>query len=286
MKLLNILLNLYFFYQLTMKAYGRAVEQDVPEWGSVLSSPIIKLRLRMATDYSSGGYNQSVRICTSINNCCEVPFGDSDGNTYLGTSYDKINVCTHLFVNAITNLTAEVRSSDDNGFKPDYVDIWTANQAQFRADWTNFAYYSTGQKSANLISSPVLVILDEELIYEVFNLFDLDKNGFITKDEMGSNESTEIKQADLNHDGKLSYEEYFWHKRETFRLFDLDGNGLISKPEISLKLIMSNLDEKLTDIDKVTKEFIKADNNKDGHITYEEFLGRPIEIKMLDQSHI
>ena len=48
---------------------------------------ITSVRLEMANDSYSGGYSQSINICSSIDisNCCEVEFGD----TYTGGDYTR-----------------------------------------------------------------------------------------------------------------------------------------------------------------------------------------------------
>ena len=54
--------------------------------------------------------------------------------------------------------------------------------------------------------------------------------------------------------------------KEVFRVFDNDGNGLISAAE--LRLVMSNLGEKLTDED-VDEMIRKTDIDGDGQVNYE-----------------
>lgn len=51
--------------------------------------------------------------------------------------------------------------------------------------------------------------------------------------------------------------------REAFRVFDKDGNGHISSPE--LRLVMSNLGEKLTD-EEIDEMIRQADIDGDGQI--------------------
>ena len=54
--------------------------------------------------------------------------------------------------------------------------------------------------------------------------------------------------------------------KEVFRVFDKDSNGFISAAE--LRLIMSNLGEKLTD-EEVDEMIRKADIDGDGQVSYE-----------------
>ena len=54
--------------------------------------------------------------------------------------------------------------------------------------------------------------------------------------------------------------------QEIFRVFDKDGNGFISAAE--LRLVMSNLGEKLTD-EEVDEMIRKADIDGDGQVNYE-----------------
>ena len=54
--------------------------------------------------------------------------------------------------------------------------------------------------------------------------------------------------------------------KEVFRVFDKDGNGFISAAE--LRLVMSNLGEKLTD-EEVDEMIRKADIDGDGQVNYE-----------------
>ena len=66
--------------------------------------------------------------------------------------------------------------------------------------------------------------------------------------------------------GKMKDYEGEMEIKEVFRVFDNDGNGLISAAE--LRLVMSNLGEKLTDED-VDEMIRKTDIDGDGQVNYE-----------------
>ena len=133
-------------------------------------------------------------------------------------------------------------------------------------------------------------------IKETFLLFDKDKDGSISTNELKSvmnslgfsptsDELVEyINEADKNGDGTIDFDEFLklMQKRGTsnsaesddelvaaFKTFDLDGNGFIDRDELSQ--VMRNLGEKLTEeeIDEMMKE---ADIDGDGQICYEEFV--------------
>ena len=65
--------------------------------------------------------------------------------------------------------------------------------------------------------------------------------------------------------GKMKDYEGEMEIKEVFRVFDKDGNGFIGAAE--LRLIMSNLGEKLTD-EEVDEMIRKADIDGDGQVNY------------------
>ncbi|KAL2157282.1 hypothetical protein VTH06DRAFT_6220 [Thermothelomyces fergusii] len=128
-----------------------------------------------------------------------------------------------------------------------------------------------------------------------FEVFDKDRTGDITADELGKvmrelglNPSEAelqdlINEVDINKDGVISFEEFLalmsQSGKETdkeqellkaFAVFDKDKNGTISSDE--LRNVLKSLGEKLTD--EEVDEMIKiADRNGDGVIDYNEFVG-------------
>ena len=113
------------------------------------ASPVKNMSLAMSNDFGSGGYGNSVKICTSKIKCCQVDIGD----TVRGTCYDKVNVCGgDLLVSVDTHLMVQVQSaSDDDDYKPDYIDLWTANDLKFHVRWKTWASESKGPKLASVI---------------------------------------------------------------------------------------------------------------------------------------
>ena len=141
-------------------------------------------------------------------------------------------------------------------------------------------------KWADLISKSVL-----EDYQDCFNVFDQNKDGAITADELfdtldklGFEPQREdmhkmIDDTDDNADGKMDMDEFIVmlldvkkHSSrknpeqtfyEAFQLFDRDGNGSISRDE--LKQVLENIGEDLSskDIDEMVKE---ADNDGDDNI--------------------
>ena len=116
------------------------------------------------------------------------------------------------------------------------------------------------------MSKPVKKFTDEEItqLKQAFALFDLDGNGYITNDELGTvlrkmgqeptDEEVEqmIAEIDEDGDGTIDFEEFceLMEKRmsddnteadiiEVFKVFDTDGSGNISSLELesSLKMI-------------------------------------------------
>ncbi|XP_065052215.1 uncharacterized protein LOC135681595 isoform X1 [Rhopilema esculentum] len=130
---------------------------------------------------------------------------------------------------------------------------------------------------------------------KAFSLFDYDKDGVISIDDMrivlkslGHKISDQelddlIKSIDRNGDGKIELAEFLdmmgakqqsikaveEEVRIAFEFFDLDGNGYISMTE--LKQVALELGEELTEseIDEMIRE---ADVDGDGQVDYNEFL--------------
>ena len=145
------------------------------------------------------------------------------------------------------------------------------------------------------MSKPVKKFTDEEItqLKQAFALFDLDGNGYITNDELGTvlrkmgqeptDEEVEqmIAEIDEDGDGTIDFEEFceLMEKRmsddnteadiiEVFKVFDNDGSGNISAAE--LKHILCNLEEPLTagEVEWIVSE---ADIDGDGTISFDEF---------------
>ena len=129
---------------------------------------------------------------------------------------------------------------------------------------------------------------------EAFSIFDLNGDGLITVEELGTvmralgQNPTEaellpmIAQVDKDGDGTFNFSEFLElmannmediddeeEIREAFRVFDKDGNGFISASE--LKHVMTNLGEKLTN-EEVNEMIKEADIDGDGQINFEEFV--------------
>lgn len=129
---------------------------------------------------------------------------------------------------------------------------------------------------------------------EAFEIFDKDKDGYITIKELGEimknlgqtptdqELNDMILEVDLDGNGNIDFKEFLGLMArkmrdsdteeeliEAFKIFDRDGNGFISAGE--LKHVMTSLGEKITDeeVDEMIKE---ADIDGDGSINYEEFV--------------
>merc|ERR1712106_909380 len=132
---------------------------------------------------------------------------------------------------------------------------------------------------------------DIDCLKEAFALFDNDRNGEITTDELGKilrthsfNPSEEdlkdmIKNVDKNSNGAIDFNEFIemMIKQGTnadedtahaFKVFDRDGDGLITAEE--LRLTMNNLGEPLTE-EEVRAMITEADLDGDGKINFSEF---------------
>ena len=136
--------------------------------------------------------------------------------------------------------------------------------------------------------------LTEEKIQEfkeAFEIFDKDKDGYITVKELGEimkqlNQLPSelelqdmINEVDVDGNGNIDFKEFLGLMArkmrdtdteeeliEAFKVFDRDGNGLISAGE--LKHVMISLGEKITD-EEVEEMIKEADIDGDGFINYE-----------------
>eukprot|EP00090_Calanus_glacialis_P028428 TRINITY_DN4567_c1_g1_i1.p1 TRINITY_DN4567_c1_g1~~TRINITY_DN4567_c1_g1_i1.p1 ORF type:complete len:166 (-),score=63.77 TRINITY_DN4567_c1_g1_i1:79-576(-) len=132
---------------------------------------------------------------------------------------------------------------------------------------------------------------DTECLKDAFALFDADKDGEITTQELAKimnhhgfhpsidELSAMIENVDKNSNGTIDYDEFveMMIEREeeenddvaqAFKVFDRDGDGLISADEI--RETMNNLGEELTEAE-VKAMVAEADVNGDGLIDFTEF---------------
>jgi calmodulin len=129
---------------------------------------------------------------------------------------------------------------------------------------------------------------------EAFEIFDKDRDGFITIKELGeimknlgqtptdAELQDMINEVDVDGNGNIDFKEFLGLMArkmrdtdteeeliEAFKVFDRDSNGLISGQE--LKHVMTSLGEKITD-EEVDEMIREADIDGDGYINYEEFV--------------
>jgi calmodulin len=129
---------------------------------------------------------------------------------------------------------------------------------------------------------------------EAFEIFDKDRDGFITIKELGeimknlgqtptdAELQDMINEVDIDGNGNIDFKEFLGLMArkmrdtdteeeliEAFKVFDRDSNGLISSQE--LKHVMTSLGEKITD-EEVEEMIREADIDGDGYINYEEFV--------------
>jgi len=121
-----------------------------------------------------------------------------------------------------------------------------------------------------------------------FQQFDMDNNGFVTKEEahrvltvvLGFSKiqtSQFVAEFDQNYDGKLSYQEFvsFYNKvkdqkaaiDQKFKEFDSHGKGYITLTDA--RRILGRMAFNDQDIRRIMSEY---DTNKDGVLQYSEFL--------------
>ena len=129
---------------------------------------------------------------------------------------------------------------------------------------------------------------------EAFEIFDKDKDGYITTKELGdimknlgqtpseAELQDMINEVDIDGNGTIDFKEFLGLMArkmrdndseeeliEAFKVFDRDGNGLISNVE--LQHVMTSLGENVT-LDEVDEMIKEADLDGDGYINYEEFV--------------
>ncbi len=129
---------------------------------------------------------------------------------------------------------------------------------------------------------------------EAFEIFDKDKDGYITTKELGdimknlgqtpseAELQDMINEVDIDGNGTIDFKEFLGLMArkmrdadteeeliEAFKVFDRDGNGLISGNE--LQHVMTSLGENISQ-DEVEEMIKEADLDGDGYINYEEFV--------------
>ncbi|XP_055871879.1 uncharacterized protein LOC106069749 [Biomphalaria glabrata] len=137
---------------------------------------------------------------------------------------------------------------------------------------------------------------EEEVWEEVFQLFDKDRNGHISRDELGrvfraldlDPSQKELDQAlkELDKDGngifekddfkmylkkvkRSSYDERKQEMMQAFSLLDKNNDKFIDAKELSQ--VLTSLGEVLSEAE-INAMIQVADTNKDGKIDYEEFV--------------
>lgn len=145
-------------------------------------------------------------------------------------------------------------------------------------------------------------VKEERFIKDLFRVFDVNKNGTISKSEVekalratGNPTKAEVAEvlAEMKWDGvkditydkfaaciskylsqKKSTEQLTKDYRDAFKVFDKNNDGFINKAE--LKVIMTKLGDKLSD--KEVEDMIRTvDKDKDGKLSYDEYIKMFVE---------
>nr|CDS30945.1 EF HAND 1 calcium binding site [Hymenolepis microstoma] len=145
-----------------------------------------------------------------------------------------------------------------------------------------------------------------EELRDIFNCFDTDGNGTISKEEFSkvlsvvslnpSSVQMELlmSHVDINGDGQIAFDEFvecFGAKeltsapdvttlQETFRVFDKDNDGYITSAE--LQTVLQQLGLEVTG-NEAADILAEADRDGDGRVTFEEFKKMILDIPSSEQ---
>ena len=144
--------------------------------------------------------------------------------------------------------------------------------------------------------SSELMITEDKMneFKEAFNIFDKDRDGYITAKELGdlirnlgqtpseAELQNMINEVDINNNGAIDFKEFLdiMIKKlkdseneeeliEAFKIFDKDGNGLIGSEELLNVMVTLGETSNIKEIEDLIKE---VDLDRDGLINYEEFV--------------
>ena len=144
--------------------------------------------------------------------------------------------------------------------------------------------------------SSELMITEDKMneFKEAFNIFDKDRDGYITAKELGdlirnlgqtpseAELQNMINEVDINNNGAIDFKEFldimlkklkdFESEEElieAFKIFDKDGNGLIGSEELLNVMVTLGETSNIKEIEDLIKE---VDLDRDGLINYEEFV--------------
>ncbi|KAG5019782.1 hypothetical protein AAZX31_06G180600 [Glycine max] len=162
-----------------------------------------------------------------------------------------------------------------------------------RSRLKQFSVMNRFKKKALRVIADHLSVEEVEIIKDMFTLMDTDKDGRVTFEELkaglrkvGSQlAEPEIKMlmevADVDGNGVLDYGEFVAvtihlqkmendeHFHKAFKFFDKDGNGYIELRELEEALADESGE---TDADVLNDIMREVDTDKDGRISYEEFV--------------
>ncbi|KAL9326448.1 hypothetical protein ACSQ67_007093 [Phaseolus vulgaris] len=156
-----------------------------------------------------------------------------------------------------------------------------------------FSVMNRFKKRALRVIAEHLSVEEVEIIKDMFTLMDTDKDGKVTYEELkaglrkvGSQlDEPEIKMlmdvADVDGNGVLDYGEFVAvtihlqrmendeHFRKAFMFFDKDGSGYIEFGELETALVDESGENDTAVVNDIMRE---VDTDKDGRISYEEFV--------------